>query len=123
MASRELEERREAILEEMRGMRTMKRGTLNKQYLKVKSKGRKEPMERGPYFVFSRREGSRTVSSRLRSAEEVEQAQKGISEHKAFLSLCREFETVTERLAEHAKGQSEVEKKKRRSLRSKDRAR
>ena len=58
----EIEEKREIILNEMRAIRSMKRGTINEQYFKMPSKGRNEPILRGPYYVISRREGGKTVS-------------------------------------------------------------
>ena len=97
---KELEERRIRILKEMGMVRSMKRGTINEQYLKVKLKGKKEPVLRGPYYVFSRREGNKTVSRRLRPGEELEQARRDISAHKKFVELCREFEQLTEELSE-----------------------
>jgi hypothetical protein len=47
-----LEKRREKILEQIKNIRFMRRGTINEQYLKVPQKG-KEPLLRGPYYVLS----------------------------------------------------------------------
>ena len=69
--AKELEEKRESVLKEMRSLRSLKRGSISKQYLEVPQKG-KPPEKRGPYYVFSRREGKRTVSRRLRTEEELE---------------------------------------------------
>jgi hypothetical protein len=112
----ELEERRSAILEEMRSIRSMRRGTINEQYFEVSVKGTEETKLQGPYYVVSRREGERTVSQRLRSSE-LEQAQRDIAAHKRFLLLCREFEQLTTRLTELEREESpgEPEKKRRRS--------
>jgi len=117
----ELEERRDAILEQMRGMRSMRRGTVNEQYLEVPRKGGNKPVLRGPYYVFSRREGSKTVSHRLRTTQEVQQTREDVEQHKRFVALCKEFEIVTERLGHLTRSQSgEHEKKKRWSSRSKE---
>lgn len=96
----EIEKKREAILEEMRAIRSIKRGTINEQYLKVRQKGREEPVLRGPYYVFSRREGPKTVSRRLTSAQQLKQAQADVAAHKKFVKLCQEFEALTERLGD-----------------------
>ncbi len=93
----ELEERRNAILEEMRSIRSMRRGTINEQYFTVPVKGTEKTKLQGPYYVLSRREGEGTVSQRLRSSE-LEQAKRDIAAHKKFVLLCREFEQLTTRL-------------------------
>lgn len=63
---KEVEKRRREILKEMGGIRSMRRGSVNEQFLKVPQKGKKEPVLRGPYYVFSRFEkGKGTKSYRL----------------------------------------------------------
>ena len=112
----EIEARRQALLQELAGMRSLRRGTLNEQYLQVRRRGELEPVRRGPYYVLSRREGDRTVSRRVRPAE-VERTRAEIVAHRRFRELCRELETLTERLGEleRAGGEASREKKRRRS--------
>jgi len=109
----ELEARRNAILEEMRSIRSMRRGTINEQYFKTRLKGRKGMVHQGPYYVLSKWEGQKTVSKRLRSAE-LEQAQKDVTEYKRFLGLCQEFERLTARLGELESGVQGIEQEKKR---------
>ena len=102
----------------MGGIRSMRRGSINEQFLKVRHKGKKEPVLRGPYYVFSRHEkGKGTNSYRLTSPEEVDQACRDIETHKRFRELCREYETLTEELGrqERALCDSTPEKKRRKS--------
>jgi hypothetical protein len=110
----QLEARRNALLEEMRSIRSMRRGTINEQYFQSRLKGRKGIVHQGPYYVLSKREGQRTVSRRLRSAAEVEQAQKEVAEYKRFLGLCQEFERLTARLGELERGEPGLEQEKKR---------
>jgi hypothetical protein len=113
----ELEARRDAILQEMRSIRSMRRGTINEQFLKVHHRGIKEPSTRGPYYVLSRHEprAGKTVSCRLKSKEEVEKAHKDIEAYQYFVSLCREFQDLTETLGEleEVSGEEGKEKKRR----------
>jgi hypothetical protein len=110
----QLEARRNAILEEIRSIRSMRRGTVNEQYFKTRLKGRKGIVHQGPYYVFSRREGQKTVSSRLRSEAELQQARKDVTEYKRFLGLCQEFERVTARLGELERSEQGLEQEKKR---------
>jgi len=93
-----IEARREAILEQMRAFRSMERGTINEQYLKVRHQGKKEPVLRGPYHAISRREGKRTVGYRLTTAGALERARQDVEAHRRFGELCREYEELTEQL-------------------------
>ncbi len=110
----QLEARRNAILEEMRSIRSMRRGTINEQYFKTRLKRRKGMGHQGPYYVLSRREEEKTVSKRLRSVAELEQAQKDVAEYKRFLGLCQEFERLTARLGELESGEQGLEQEKKR---------
>jgi len=110
----QLEARRNAILEEMRSIRSMRRGTVNEQYFKTRLKGRKGIVHQGPYYVLSRREGEKTVSKRLRSVAELEQVRRDVGQYKRFLGLCQEFERLTARLGELERGEQGFEQEKKR---------
>jgi hypothetical protein len=111
---KQIEDRRNALLEEMRSIRSMRRGTINEQYFKTYSKGNKEMKRQGPYYVLSRREGGKTVSRRMNSPAELEQARREVEEYKKFLLLCREFEQLTTRMGELGRDNREMEREKKR---------
>lgn len=111
---KQLEGRRNAILEEIRSIRSMRRGTINEQYFKTRLKGRKGIVHQGPYYVLSRREGQKTLSNRLRSEAELEQARRDVAEYKRFLGLCQEFERLTSRLGELERSKQGLEQEKKR---------
>jgi len=105
--------RREAILAEMRSLDTMRRGTINEQYFRRGGKSANESTgRRGPYYVFSRREGSHTRSRRLKTAEELAKARQAIAAHKRFLALCEEFVRTTEQLGDLVGREDGAEKEK-----------
>jgi hypothetical protein len=114
----ELEARRDAILDEMRSIRSLRRGNISEQFLKVQHQGIRAPVLRGPYYVLMRRDGKRVISQRVSSGAALEQARKDIESHKRFVALCREFEIVTEQLGELERGSLELgQEKKRHRLR------
>jgi hypothetical protein len=110
----QLEAQRNAILEEMRSIRSMRRGTINEQYFKTRLKGRRGMVHQGPYYVLSRRGEEKTVSRRLRSAAELEEARKDVAGYKRFLGLCQEFERLTAHLGELERGEQGLGQEKKR---------
>ena len=110
----ELEARRNAILEEMRSIRSMRRGTINEQHFKAHLKGKRGTVVQGPYYVLSRREGEKTVSKRLRAGPEVEQTRRDVGEYKRFVGLCHEFERLTACLGECERGERDLWQEKKR---------
>jgi hypothetical protein len=89
----------------------MRRGSITEQFLNVHHKGVREPVSRGPYYVLSRREGNRTSSRRLSTAE-LEQARKDVGAYRRFVDLCREFEILTEQFGESERESPDLERKK-----------
>ena len=114
---KEIEARREAILEEMRSIRSMERGTISGHYVPVKHKDKKEPVLRGPYYVISRRGDKKTEGYHLKTAQDLERARRDVDAHKRFRELCREYEELTDRLGrlERELDEGSREKKLRRS--------
>ncbi len=107
-----VEARRETILQEMRGLRGMRRGSVMEQHLKVKVKGKDEPELRGPYWLYTRKVNGKSVGERLSESEAVRFREEVESFHR-FQALCREYAELSERLGELEEGSEE--KKRRRS--------
>jgi hypothetical protein len=110
----ELEARRNVILEQMRSIRSMERGTINEQHFEIRLKGKRGVALQGPYYVLSRREGEKTASRRLKSGAEVEQARRDVAEYKRFMGLCQEFERLTARLGELERVEQDLGQEKKR---------
>ena len=108
---RSIEAARDQVLEELRKIRSLRRGTINEQFFTDKRGD--EPVRRGPYYVLSRREGGKTVSRRLKPGEDLEQARTDIAEHKRFGELCARLEQLTEKLGEKTRQEQGDEKKRR----------
>ena len=120
---REIEKAREAVLAEMRSIRSMRKGCVTRQFLRVKHKDKEEPVLRGPYFVFTRKEGKKTVGFRLRETVAREALQRDVAAHQRFVALCQQFVELTEALGEQERREKDgsMEKKRRRSPSSKTR--
>jgi len=100
MANNELEQQRQSILRKMGRIRTMRRGTVSEQFLKVPHKGQAEPVRRGPYYLWQYWEHGRPMRRRLRSGPEVATARKEVAAYKEFEQLCEHYVDVAEALAE-----------------------
>lgn len=112
---REIEKARQSILKQMQSIRSMKKGSVTEQFLKVKHKGKKDPVLRGPYYAYTRKEGKKTVGYRLKTKGEREAAKADVAAHKRFVGLCREYVELTERLGElERRPPDDMQEKKRR---------
>lgn len=94
-----LDERRDQILQEIRDIRAMRKGSVVEQYLKVKHKGREEPVLRGPYFLYTRKEKGKTVGQRLKN-DEIQCYQNEVEAFHRFQDLCDEYAGITEQLGD-----------------------
>jgi hypothetical protein len=111
-----IEQSRRRILKEIGEIRVMRKGSVMEQYLEVAHKGKKEPVLRGPYWLYTKKEKGKTVSQRLRR-NEAERYEKEVEAFHRFQSLCDEYAELTERLGELERELDEGsrEKKRRRS--------
>jgi hypothetical protein len=94
----QLEAQRLAILDSLKSIRSVRRGSITEQFFPVRRQGQKQTVRRGPYYVFSRHQGSKTVSQRLTTPEALQQAREDVEAFKRFQALCRDYERLTEKL-------------------------
>jgi len=113
----QIERRRDELLQEMAAIRSLERATLSKQMLRVKHKGKKEPVLRGPYYVLARWEDGRTRSRRVRP-EELERLQRDVDNHERFMALCEEFMELTQRLGELEREENAEQERLKKGLKS-----
>jgi hypothetical protein len=111
----DLESRRNALLEQMRGIRSMERGAITEQFFHKSRPGEKRLVRQGPYYVFSRREGGKTMSRRLTGPADLERARQDVKAYQEFVALCQEFARLTEQMGRLERPNTErVEEKNRR---------
>ena len=91
-----IEKRREEIIQEIKNISSMRKGTINEQYLKVPHKN-KETSIQGPYYVLTKKENGKTISVRI-SNNDVEEIKKETEQYKKFCFLTSEFASITEEL-------------------------
>lgn len=92
-----IDERRRELVEQLLEMRSLVRGALSEQYLKVPQKDQDEPALRGPYYVLSRSVKGRTHSSRVKK-KEVGRVRQDVNNYKCFEAVCSELAELTEQL-------------------------
>ena len=105
-----IEVRRREILKEMGEIRSMRKGSVTEQFLRVPQKG-KEPAKRGPYYTYTKKEKAKTVGRRLK-AKEVERFKDDVAAFHRFHGLCQEYAELTERLGDIEGTIGEGEEKK-----------
>src|SRR3989304_8054361 len=106
----ELKARRGQILREIASLGDIRRGTVTEQYVEATLKDGSK-VRRGPYPVYTFKEKGRTISKRLKSAEQVDTYQRQIQAYRRFHELTAALLNVSEQLADSALGQADAEKK------------
>ena len=107
--STQLAARRSDIVNEINGIKSMRKGTLNPQYKQVKHKNG-DVVEKGPYFVLSKKtKGGKTYSKSI-SAEDALRIQAEVDNYKRFRELSDEYVEVCEKISILADGEDECKK-------------
>ena len=96
-----LRQKRQELLARIGLIEEMRRGSVTRQFLKVRLKSQAEPVLSGPYALFTRKSGGRTVGRRLQDPEEIRQLEQQVENYHAFQGLCRQLVEVSEQICEH----------------------
>jgi len=112
-----LEARREQIAAEMLQIRSLVRGALTEQFLKVEHQGKDKPVLRGPYYVLSRSDKGRTRSQRI-PRQDAGQVRQDVENYKRFEALAQELAELTEQLGELERERSASEEALKKGLKS-----
>ena len=96
----QLKDRRKEVLAELATIRSLRKGNLNEQWFPVVRDGKRTKQLRGPYFVWTRKVGSKTVSERLKDEQQIVLARQDAANYRKFRELCGELERVIAELGE-----------------------
>jgi len=114
----EMEAKREQLLRGLAAIKRMRRGSVVEQYYEVKRRDGTVARQ-GPYYLYSYKEGGKTVSRRLSGPEESRRYREEIARFREFERLSAELVEVGQRLcevgpaAEAASGEREKKLRKR----------
>ena len=96
--TREVEQQQNALLDQMRTLRVMRRGTLSHQEYPERRARKLGTGASGPYFVWQGFRSGKHFSKRV-SAQEAEQVKHEIETRRQFERLCEEYVRLGESLA------------------------
>ena len=94
-----LQQQRELILNEMRTLDGLRRGSLSRQFFKYKEAGK--TLLRGPYFLLQGFLRGKKFAERI-PAEQAEKVGRQVENYQRFQALAERFVAVSEELAKLA---------------------
>jgi hypothetical protein len=92
-------ERKRELLNQIAHLGEMRRGSVVEQYYEVR-RGDGMVVKHGPYYLYSYKEKGKTISRRLKSAEEAERYRAEIEEFRQFEKLSSELLSVSQRICD-----------------------
>jgi hypothetical protein len=105
----QLADRRKEILAELASLDQIRRGSLVQQYLTVTLRDGSK-VKRGPYVLYSFKEGGKTVSKRLTDKQHIPLYKRQIENFRQFQRLTAELLSIGERLSALMMPMDEVKK-------------
>ena len=102
-----LRSQRDAVLERIKAIDHMRRGTLSRQFFKTRRDGK--TVESGPYFVLQCSLRGKKCSQRIPASQAVEVEQQ-VENFRLFNTLAEEFVTLSDQITQ-LEGSAEERKK------------
>jgi hypothetical protein len=95
-----LSKQRQEILGHIGSIEEMRRGSVTRQFFRVKRSGPAEPVLTGPYPLYTYKRKGKTVGRRLRDPEEVLRLENQVENYHVFRKLCSELVDVSEQICD-----------------------
>jgi len=95
-----LRQARQEILAQIALIEEMRRGSVIRQFLKIKLKGKRKPTLSGPYALFTFQLKGKTISRRLHDLEEIRRLEQQVENYHIFQRLCRRLVEIGEAICQ-----------------------
>jgi Family of unknown function (DUF6788) len=95
-----LRQARQEILAQIAFLEEMRRGSVIRQFLKIKLKGKRKPALSGPYALLTFKQKGKTVSRRLHDLEEIRRLEQQVENYHSFQHLCRRLVEIGEAICQ-----------------------
>lgn len=95
-----LQQKRESLEKEIIKIGHMRRGSVSEQFVPVKHKGKKAPVLRGPYYVYTAKQKGKSIGKHLKVGPELEKYRREVNNYHRFQQLISELVSVNEKICE-----------------------
>ena len=99
---------RQQILTQIALIDEMRRGSVIRQFLKIRLKGQSKPSLAGPYALLTLKKKGRTVSRRLRDLDEIRRLENQVENFHTFQRLCHQLVEIGEAICEEREKEVKV---------------
>jgi len=91
---------RQELLGHISSIEDMRRGSVVRQFLKLRLKGQKDPVLAGPYALYTCKKKGKTEGRRLHGPEEIRRLEEQVENYHVFRKLCAELVEVSEHICD-----------------------
>ena len=99
-----LRQTRQEILAQIALIEEMRRGSVIRQFLKIKLKGKRKSTLSGPYALFTFKQKGKTISRRLHDLEEIRRLEQQVESYHIFQQFCRRLVEIGEAICQEKEG-------------------